>query len=39
MPTISMFFGIIIRMHYAPKEHPPSHFMYIMVSIEQQLIF
>ena len=26
MPTISMFFGIIIRMYYAPKEHPPPHF-------------
>ncbi|KKO44212.1 hypothetical protein WG68_16355 [Arsukibacterium ikkense] len=26
MPTISMFYGIIIRMYYAPKEHPPAHF-------------
>jgi len=26
MPTISMFYGIIIRMYYAPKEHPPPHF-------------
>jgi hypothetical protein len=25
MPTISMFFGIIIRMYYAPKEHNPPH--------------
>ncbi|MBA1446645.1 MAG: DUF4160 domain-containing protein [Gammaproteobacteria bacterium] len=25
MPTISMFYGIIIRMYYAPKEHPPPH--------------
>jgi len=25
MPTISMFFGIIIRMYYAPKEHGPPH--------------
>ncbi len=25
MPTISMFFGIIIRMYYAPKEHNPAH--------------
>ena len=25
MPTLSMFFGIIIRMYYAPKEHNPSH--------------
>ena len=26
MPTISMFYGIIIRMSYAPGEHPPPHF-------------
>lgn len=26
MPTISMFYGIIIRMYCAPKEHTPSHF-------------
>jgi len=26
MPTISMFYGIIIRMYYAPNEHPPAHF-------------
>ena len=26
MPTISMFYGIIVRMYYAPKEHPPAHF-------------
>jgi hypothetical protein len=25
MPTISMFFGIIIRMYFAPKEHNPPH--------------
>ena len=25
MPTISMFFGIIIRIYYAPKEHNPPH--------------
>ena len=25
MPTISMFFGIIIRMYFAPKEHRPPH--------------
>lgn len=25
MPTLSMFFGIIIRMYYAPKEHGPPH--------------
>lgn len=26
MPTISMFYGLIIRMYYAPTEHPPPHF-------------
>lgn len=26
MPTISMFYGIIIRMYCAPKEHNPAHF-------------
>ena len=26
MPTISMFYGIIIRMYCAPKEHNPPHF-------------
>lgn len=25
MPTIAMFFGLIIRMYYAPKEHNPPH--------------
>jgi len=25
MPTISMFYGIIIRMYYAPGEHNPPH--------------
>ncbi len=25
MPTLSMFFGIIIRMYYAPREHNPAH--------------
>ena len=25
MPTLSMFFGIVIRMYYAPKEHNPPH--------------
>jgi hypothetical protein len=25
MPTICMFFGIIVRMYYAPKEHNPPH--------------
>jgi hypothetical protein len=26
MPTVSMFYGIIIRMYYAPGEHRPPHF-------------
>lgn len=26
MPTISMFYGIIIRMYFAPGEHNPPHF-------------
>jgi len=26
MPTISMFYGIIIRMFFAPEEHNPPHF-------------
>ena len=26
MPTISMFYGIIIRMYYSPDEHNPPHF-------------
>ena len=26
MPTICMFYGIIIRMYCAPGEHPPPHF-------------
>ena len=25
MPTIAMFFGIIVRMYYAPREHNPPH--------------
>lgn len=25
MPTISMFFGIIVRMYFAPQEHNPPH--------------
>ncbi|MFT4093831.1 MAG: DUF4160 domain-containing protein [Niabella sp.] len=25
MPTISMFFGILIRMFFGPKEHNPPH--------------
>jgi len=26
MPTISMFYGIIIRLYYAPGEHNPPQF-------------
>jgi hypothetical protein len=26
MPTVSMFYGIFVRMYYAPNEHPPAHF-------------
>lgn len=26
MPTIAMFYGMIIRMYFAPGEHPPPHF-------------
>lgn len=26
MPTISMFYGIIVRMYCAPGEHNPPHF-------------
>lgn len=25
MPTISMFYGIIVRMYCSPKEHNPPH--------------
>lgn len=25
MPTLAMFFGIVIRMFYPPKEHNPPH--------------
>jgi hypothetical protein len=25
MPTISMFYGIIVRMYFAPGEHQPPH--------------
>ena len=25
MPTLSMFYGLIIRMYYAPREHNPPH--------------
>ncbi len=25
MPTVAVFYGIIVRMYFAPKEHPPAH--------------
>ena len=25
MPTVSMFYGVIIRMYFAPGEHNPPH--------------
>lgn len=34
MPTLSMFFGIVIRMYYAPKEHNPPHIHAIYQSSE-----
>lgn len=26
MPKVSIFFGLIIRMYYAPNEHSQPHF-------------
>ena len=26
MPTISIFYGIVITMFFGPTEHPPPHF-------------
>ena len=26
MPTISMFYGVIVRLYFAPGEHNPPHF-------------
>ena len=26
MPTISMFYGLVVRMYFAPREHNPPHF-------------
>lgn len=34
MPTISMFFGIVVRMYYAPKEHNPPHVHAIYQGVE-----
>jgi len=25
MPTLSMFYGLVVRMFYAPEEHNPPH--------------
>jgi hypothetical protein len=37
MPTISMFFGLVIRMYYAPKEHNPPHIH--ALNQEQEAVF
>ncbi|MCH5598806.1 DUF4160 domain-containing protein [Niabella ginsengisoli] len=37
MPTISMFFGILIRMYYGPKEHNPPHIHAVYQGIEAVL--
>ncbi len=37
MPTISMFYGIIIRMYCAPDEHPPPHFHALYAEHEAQI--
>ncbi len=34
MPTISMFYGIIVRMYFAPGEHPPPHFHVYYVGLQ-----
>jgi hypothetical protein len=34
MPTISMFYGLIVRMFYAPEEHNPPHIHAIYQSQE-----
>ena len=41
MPTISMFYGIIIRMYFAPGLVSILHliFMFITLNIRQGLIF
>lgn len=36
MPTISRFFGIVIQMHWFPREHPPAHFHAIYGEYEAQ---
>jgi Domain of unknown function (DUF4160) len=35
MPTISMFYGTIVRMYFAPREHPPPHFHVTAISTRQ----
>jgi hypothetical protein len=37
MPTISMFYGIIIRMYCAPKEHNPPH-VYVYYQDDKAII-
>ena len=37
MPTISMFYGIVIRMFCAPNEHNPPHFHAIYAEYEAQI--
>jgi hypothetical protein len=39
MPTLSMFFGIIIRMYYAPKEHGPAHIHAIYMTARPYSVF
>jgi len=39
MPTISMFYGIVIRMYFAPKEHNPPHFHAYYQDTRQPYIF
>jgi len=34
MPTISMFYGLVVRMFYAPEEHNPPHIHAIYQSDE-----
>jgi len=37
MPTISIFYGIAIRMFFGPAEHPPPHFHAIYGEHEAQV--
>ena len=44
MPTVSRFYGIVIRMYFLPKEHNPPHIHVIYqeetfsITIEDQVI-